>query len=57
MRICITGTPGVGKTAIARRLGEVLGYRVLNEKEFAIKEGIGDFDAAENELVIPLKKR
>ena len=56
MRILITGTPGVGKTAIAKRLGAALGFKVVNEKEFALKEGIGEFDAAENELVVPLKK-
>ncbi len=56
MRILITGTPGVGKTAVAKRLGEALGFRVLNEREFALREGIGEFDAQENELVVPLEK-
>ena len=56
MRICITGTPGTGKTAIAKRLGETLGYKVLNEREFALQEGIGEFDPADNELVVPLEK-
>lgn len=56
MRICITGTPGVGKTAIAKRLGTALGMPVLNEKEFALSEGIGEFDTATNELEVPLKK-
>ncbi len=56
MRILITGTPGVGKTAIAKRLGKALGFTAINEKEFALKEGIGEFDAAENELVVPTEK-
>ncbi len=56
MRICITGTPGVGKTTIAKKLGQALGYKVLNEKEFSIQEGIGEFDSSENELVVPLEK-
>lgn len=56
MRIIITGTPGTGKTAIAKRLGQALGFMVRNEKEFALAEGIGEFDAAENELVVPLEK-
>ncbi len=56
MRICITGTPGVGKTAVAKRLSEHLKCKTINEKEFALKEGIGEFDAQENELVVPLEK-
>jgi len=56
MRICITGTSGVGKSAVAKELGEALGHKVLNEKEFSLKEGIGEFDAAENEIVVPLEK-
>ena len=56
MRIAITGTPGVGKTAIAKELGKVLGHKVLNEREFALKEGIGEFNAAENVLEVPLEK-
>src|SRR3989344_6950 len=49
MRICITGTPGVGKTTIAKKLGQELGHKVLNEKEFSLREGIGEFDAAGKE--------
>ena len=56
MRIIITGTPGTGKTSIAKMLGEALGIKVLNEKEFALNEGIGEFDSRENELVVPLEK-
>lgn len=56
MRILITGTPGTGKSTIAKRLGQALGFKVVNEKEFALQEGIGEFDAAENELVVPLEK-
>ncbi|PIN85393.1 MAG: hypothetical protein COV47_02380 [Candidatus Diapherotrites archaeon CG11_big_fil_rev_8_21_14_0_20_37_9] len=56
MKIGITGTPGVGKTAIAKMLGEFIKIQPLNEKEFALKEGIGEFDKEENELVVPLKK-
>lgn len=56
MKLGITGTPGVGKTAIAKVLGEFFKYKVLNEKEFSLKEGIGEFDTQENELVVPLEK-
>jgi len=56
MKIAITGTPGVGKTTISKKLGEHYNSKVLNEKEFALKQGIGKFDTEENELVVPLEK-
>ena len=56
MRLAITGTPGTGKTAIAKALGQKIGHRALNEKELALQHGIGEWDAEENELVVPLKK-
>lgn len=61
MRICITGTPGVGKTALAKRLGELLKYAVINEKEFALRERIvggkkTEFGPETNELAVPLEK-
>jgi adenylate kinase len=52
----LTGTPGVGKTTIAKALGEKLGLKAVNEKQFAIEEKIGKWDAEENELVIPLEE-
>ncbi len=56
MKLIITGTPGTGKTSVAKALGKNLKHRVLNEKEFALQHGIGKWDAESNELVIPLKK-
>ncbi|HLC79865.1 MAG TPA: adenylate kinase family protein [archaeon] len=56
MRIAITGTPGVGKTAVAKRLSQFYNWTVLNEREFALREGIGEFDSDTNELVVPLEK-
>ena len=56
MRIVITGSPGVGKTAVARLLGKKLKYKVLNEKEFALEKSIGKWDPEDNELVVPLSK-
>ncbi len=55
MRIIITGSPGVGKTSAAKALGKKLGYAILNEKQFALEEKIGKWNAEEDELVIPLE--
>jgi adenylate kinase len=56
MRIIVTGTPGVGKSSIAKALGKRLHYRVVNEKDFAVQHGIGKWDEKEEELVIPLAR-
>ncbi|MCR4369506.1 MAG: AAA family ATPase [archaeon] len=56
MKIGITGTPGVGKTAVSLELAKYYKLSALNEKEFALSKGIGEFDAQENELVVPLPK-
>ncbi len=55
MRIVITGTPGCGKTTLARSIGEKLNLKVVNEKDFALKNSIGFFNDS-NELEIPLKE-
>ncbi|MEK6958956.1 MAG: AAA family ATPase [archaeon] len=55
MRIVVTGTPGSGKTILAKALGEKLDYKVINEKDFALKNSLGIFNE-ENELEIPIKK-
>ena len=54
MRIIITGSPGVGKTSVAKTLGKKLGCQVLNEKQFALEKKIVKWNAEEDELVIPL---
>ena len=56
MKLGITGTPGTGKTSISKKLAEHFKCKLLNEKEFALQERIGEFDTEENELVVPLEK-
>lgn len=56
MRIIITGSPGTGKSTLAKALGKKLNAKVINEREFALKRGIGKLDAENSELVIPVQK-
>jgi adenylate kinase len=55
MRLLITGTPGTGKTTLAKKLGKLIKCAVINEKDFALKNSIGSFND-ENELEIPLEE-
>jgi adenylate kinase len=51
----ITGTPGCGKTSLAKALAEKIGFKVINEKDFALKNSLGKFNE-QNELEIPIKE-
>jgi len=55
MRLIVTGTPGCGKTTLAKMLGENFKLKVINEKDFALQNKIGKFND-EGELEIPLKE-
>ncbi|MCX6802762.1 MAG: AAA family ATPase [Candidatus Diapherotrites archaeon] len=54
MKLLLTGSPGTGKTTIAKRLAKKLGCFVVNERDLALEKGIGKWDHADSELVIPL---
>jgi adenylate kinase len=56
MKLLITGTPGTGKTTIARVLGKMMKCPVFNEMETALQEGIGEIDPKTREILIPEKK-
>ena len=53
MKLLITGTPGTGKTLVSKELGKLFNSKVINEKDFALKNKLGKFND-ENELEIPL---
>jgi len=53
MKLLITGTPGTGKTLVSKELGKLFNSKVINEKDFALKNKLGKFNE-ENELEIPI---
>jgi adenylate kinase len=55
MNIIVTGSPGTGKTTLAKNLAKYFSYDLLNEKDFALQHKIGEFNDS-NELEIPVKE-
>jgi len=55
MRLALTGSPGVGKTSVARGLAAALKLSYVNEQGFAHAQGLGSWDEEANELVVPLE--
>ncbi len=56
MQLIITGSPGVGKSSVAKALGKKIKHVVVNEQQFALEKKIGKWDSEESELVIPLQQ-
>ncbi len=54
MRLVLTGSPGTGKTTLAKRLAKKLKAVWVNDKDFAVRHGIGAWDAEANEFEVPL---
>ena len=53
MKLLITGTPGTGKSSLAKALAKLLKIRrVINEKEFALSKRLGKWDSGSDELVV-----
>jgi len=55
MKLLITGTPGCGKTTLAKNIAKKFRLKLINEKDFALQNKIGSFND-ENELEIPPKQ-
>ena len=54
MKLIITGSPGTGKTTIAKKLARRVKCKYINEHDLALKKGFGKFDHQQGELVVPL---
>ena len=50
MIIAVSGTPGVGKTTVAKLLAEKLGYKYVDLKKFALEHGVGEIKGDELEV-------
>lgn len=56
MRLVLTGSPGTGKTTIAKMLARKLKCTLVNERDLALQKRFGKWDHVNSELVIPLKE-
>ncbi|WP_048058213.1 adenylate kinase family protein [Pyrococcus yayanosii] len=52
MLIAVTGTPGVGKTTVAKLLAEKLGYEYVDLRRFVLERGIGELKYDELEVEV-----
>lgn len=56
MKLIITGTPGTGKTSIAKALSKSLKVKVLNEKDFINAQKLGKLDEKTGEIEVDVKE-
>lgn len=54
MQIILTGTPGTGKTTLAKALARKLSYKYLNERDFCEQKKIGRTDRKTKEIIVPI---
>ena len=54
-RICVTGTPGTGKTEVGRRLAKEMGWRFVEVNELA-KSAVVGRDPGRKSLIVDVKK-
>src|SRR3989338_2859298 len=56
MIVVITGVPGTGKTSVAKSLAIKTKAKVINEKDFCLKNRLGKLDKRTGEHVVDLKR-
>ncbi|MDO8633863.1 MAG: AAA family ATPase [archaeon] len=56
MKLAITGTPGTGKTVLAKSLAKKLKAVVINEKDFALRKKAGRQNKRLGEVEVDVKK-
>lgn len=56
MKLAITGTPGTGKTILAKSLAKKLKATLINEKKFALQKKAGRQNKDIGEVEVDLKK-
>lgn len=56
MKLAITGTPGTGKTALAKSLAKKLKAVLINEKDFALEKKAGKLNKRLGEVEVDVKK-
>jgi len=44
MKILISGIPGVGKSEISKALGKQKKFKVINDKDYSIKNNLGNYE-------------
>ncbi|MBI4052470.1 MAG: AAA family ATPase [Candidatus Diapherotrites archaeon] len=56
LKIVLTGSPGTGKSSVAKILAKKLNAQVVNDLDFCKKNRIGAFDRKAKERVVPVER-